>query len=76
MGSVQKRVFIFGGKEPTTKEITNKAYEIIQNREGIFEMKKINRMFKNRTRTAIACINYKIAEFSPFIVIIGGSDQY
>ena len=33
-------------------------------------------MFKNRSRTAVASFDKKIEGFHPFIVIIGGSDEY
>lgn len=77
IGYVQKRVFLFGGKEPETKEITNKAYEIIWNNEDSIEMVPINRMFKNRGRSTIACIDKaSSSHFDPFVVIIGGSDEF
>ena len=33
IGSVDGRVFFFGGKEPDTKLITSKAYEVIWTEE-------------------------------------------
>ena len=31
IGCVARHIFLFGGKEPETKDITNKAYELIPN---------------------------------------------
>lgn len=53
VGHFHGRTFLFGGKEPETKLITNKAYEIVQKADK-FRMIKRNRMVKNRSRTAIA----------------------
>ena len=38
-------------------------------------MLPINRMFKNRSRSTVACIDQQINGFDPFLVIIGGSDE-
>lgn len=73
IGSVLKRVFLFGGKDNETKMITNKAFELIKN-GGALNLKPINRMIKNRSRSIIASFDVKIGRFSPFLVIIGGSD--
>lgn len=66
---------MFGGKENETKLITNKAYELIRTSE-VLQMKPINRMIKNRSRSAVASFDKKIQGISPFLVIIGGSDQF
>lgn len=67
---------MFGGKEQDTKKITNKAYEIVWTEHDSFEMVPINRMFKNRSRSTVACINKSIGGYDPFLVIIGGSDEF
>jgi hypothetical protein len=36
VGSVQRRIFLFGGKEIESKEITNKAFEVKRNEHGLF----------------------------------------
>ena len=36
----------------------------------------INKMTKNRSRGVIASFNKKYGKFNPFLVIIGGSDQF
>lgn len=33
-------------------------------------------MFKSRSRMAVACVDKFIDKFNPFIVIIGGADEY
>ena len=33
-------------------------------------------MIKNRSRSTVASVDFKIGKIAPFIVIIGGSDQY
>ena len=75
IGSVQRRIFLFGGKETLTKAITNKSYEIKQKKKGFF-LKPINRLIKNRSRSAVASVDQNINGFNPFIVVIGGSDQF
>lgn len=57
IGNVSNRLFMFGGKEPDTKQITSKAYEIVRSESDSFEMISINRMFKNRSRSTVACID-------------------
>lgn len=75
IGSVQKRIFLFGGKEQETKEISCKAYELEHKEDGL-HLIPINRMIKNRSRSTIASIDMKIGNIDPFIVIVGGSDQF
>lgn len=76
IGNVSNRVFIFGGKEPDTRQITNKSFELIwKEGEEQLTLKPINRMFKIRSRSTVACINHKIDNFEPFLVIIGGADE-
>lgn len=67
---------MFGGKETETKIITNKTYEITSNAENKVTLIRRNNMFKNRSRSAIASINLNINNFDPFIVVVGGSDEY
>lgn len=31
IGNVDRRIFLFGGKDTLTREITNKSYELVQN---------------------------------------------
>jgi hypothetical protein len=75
IGSVNSRIFLFGGKENETKLITNKAYELVMNEELLL-LKPINRMIKNRSRSAIASMTSNFGRIKPFLVIIGGSDQF
>ena len=74
MGSVNGRVFIFGGKESDTKSITSKSYEIILANDRV-SLVPINRMFKNRSRSTVACVHKSILNYDLFLVIIGGSDE-
>ncbi len=73
IGNVQRRIYLFGGKEVETKEISYKAFELIRQENGV-EMAPINRMIKSRSRATVASIDRKIGKIDPFIVIIGGSD--
>ena len=33
IGRVSGRIFMFGGKDTTSKDITNKSYEVVKNKE-------------------------------------------
>lgn len=59
-----------------TKEITNKVYEIIGVNETECKLVRKNCMFKNRSRASVASFDKKIQGYNPFIVVIGGSDQF
>lgn len=58
IGSVEGRIYLFGGKEKDTKLITNKAYQL-QRKDEKLQLVSINRMIKNRSRSAVASINSK-----------------
>ena len=78
IGTVRNRIFIFGGKETDTRQITNKAYELVWNETSEENLKivPINRMIKSRGRCAVASMDKKLGIFQEFIVLIGGSDEY
>lgn len=75
MGNVANRVFVFGGKDPKLKYITGKSYEIVWTKEDTVEMRPVNRMFNNRCRTIVACIDFKHQGYEPFLVVVGGSND-
>eukprot|EP00347_Sterkiella_histriomuscorum_P014860 403359248 len=76
VGRVAKRIFIFGGKDTQTKEITNKAFELIQDNQELLQIQPINQMIKNRSRSVIASFDQMNGKFSQFLIIVGGSDEF
>ncbi|CDW91820.1 kelch motif family protein [Stylonychia lemnae] len=76
VGSVLNRIFLFGGKDRRTKEITCQSYEVIKGPYEDYDLALLNKMSKNRSRCAVASFNKKFGKFDPFLVIVGGSDQY
>lgn len=71
LGSLSGRIFLFGGKEQDTRQITNKAFEVHWTpNNDMVSLRPINRMIKNRSRHTVACV-----EEHNCLVLIGGSDE-
>ena len=65
------KVYLFGGKEPDTRLITNRSYEIVWRKDSDqIAMVPINRMFKARSKHTVVGVD----KFE-CILIIGGSDE-
>ena len=71
LGRVMDKVYLFGGKEPDTRLITNRSYEIVWRKDSDqIAMVPINRMFKARSKHTVVGVD----KFE-CILIIGGSDE-
>ncbi len=66
---------MFGGKDPKSKAIIEKSFEINWTVDDTMDKRPINRMFINRCRSIVACLDFKVEAFEPFLVIIGGSND-
>jgi hypothetical protein len=76
IGSVDRRVFLFGGKDTKIRAITPRSFEIVWNEDDdVMDLIPVARMFNKRCRATVASIDLKLKTYDPFIVVIGGSDD-